>query len=486
MALRPVPAASLSRTQVLQPERRLREVASTDWVAPVEEENPLRLHKRFLFMLGLGAPLLVALGGFVSSGARLPEPPSSLAAPAERGSLLAQDGTVLAEGEAETRVYPQGRLAAQLIGFSGAEQPDGTYGLEGLERTLDSTLQSGHDVRLTLDPALQASVQTELTRAATLHGAENGAAVYLEAGTGRILATASYPEFDPNEQASLEDRSAVRNSAFLSEIEPGSVMKPLVVAALLQDGKLQPDEALSVAETMRVGEKTFSDVTSHEPVLAVKDILRYSSNVGMIEIGSRLSSRELAAWFQHYGFGRSVGVAHSIDNDGHINPPETWVPQDHASAVIGQSVSVTALQLAAAYSIFANDGRYITPAITESDVHPEQARQVLSPEVAHTVRDMLTYTVDNSGLIDAKISGVKVAGKSGSADLYDPEVGYIDAGTLSFAGIFPADNPKIIGVLYLQRIDEKGALSVSVTAPAFKAIGSQAVALWDQAELEGR
>lgn len=485
MALRPVRAANLTRTQVLQPGSRLRD-AEADWAAPPEEENPLRLRKRPLFIIFLGVPLVIALGGFVSSGARWPEAPRSLSGPIERGALLDRNGTVLAEGAADVRAYPQGPLAAQLIGFSGAEQPDGSYGLEGLERTLDKELQSGHDVRLTLDSELQASVQTELTRAAELHGALNGAAVYLEAGTGRILATASYPEFDPNEQRSLTDRSVVRNSAYLSEVEPGSVMKPLVVAALLQDGKLKPDETLAVGETLRVGDKTFSDVTSHEPILAIKDILRYSSNVGMIEIGSRLTSAELAAWYGRYGFGRSVDVAFVNDSDGQINPPETWVPQDHASAVIGQSVSVTALQLAAAYSIFANDGRYITPEIVESKVDPNRARQVLSPTIARTVRDMLTYTVDNSGLVDAKINGVKVAGKSGSADLYDPEQGYIDAGTLSFAGIFPADKPKIIGVLYLQRIDEKGALSVSVTAPAFKAIGSQAVALWNQAELEGR
>jgi cell division protein FtsI (penicillin-binding protein 3) len=169
-----------------------------------------------------------------------------------------------------------------------------------------------------------------------------------------------------------------------------------------------------------------------------------------------------------------------------MNPPEVWVPQDHASAVIGQSVSATALQLAAAYSIFANDGRYITPQIVEDEVDPERATQVLYPEVAHTVRDMLAYTVDNSSLKDAEVPGVSLAGKSGSADLYDPEQGYIDAGTLSFAGIFPAEKPKVIGVIYLQNIREKGALSVSVTAPAFKAMASQVTALWNQAELEGR
>lgn len=486
MALRPVHATNLTRpqVQVLQPERRLSDAAYP--APPPHGEEPLRLRKRSFFAFCLGVPLVLALGGFISSGARWPETPEGLSTPLERGALLARDGTVLAEGAPTLRAYPQGRLAAQLIGFSGAEQPDGHYGLEGLERTLDGELQAGRDVTLTLDPGLQAIAQTELVRAAKSHGAQNGAVILLEAKTGRILASASYPEFDPNFQSSVSDRSVMRNSPFLDAVEPGSIMKPFVVAALLQDGKLSANEVLPVAATRQVGDKLFSDVTAHEPQLAVKDILRYSSNVGMIEIGERFSSEELASWYRRYGFGQALGVAHTYNGDGQINPPETWVPQDHASAIIGQSMSATALQLAAAWSIFANDGRYVTPQIVEASVGQQPVTQVLTADVARTVREMLTYTVDYSGLKEAEAPGIDLAGKSGSADLYDPEEGYIDAGTLSFAGIFPAKNPKLVGVLYLQRIDEKGALSVSVTAPAFRAIGSQAAALWNEAELSGR
>ena len=148
----------------------------------------------------------------------------------------------------------------------------------------------------------------------------------------------------------------------------------------------------------RVGSKTFTDVTAHEPTLAIKDILRYSSNVGMIELGERFSSAELARWYHRYGFGEPVGVHFASSAAGIVNPPEHWVPQDHASAVIGQSMSATALQLAAAYSIFANDGRYVTPQVVESEVGKGAAKQVLDPAVARTVRGMLTYTVQNSGL----------------------------------------------------------------------------------------
>ena len=486
MALRPVNVPELTRRRTrVRPRIQVQPLP-----APQEEldDGSLRLRRGWLFVLCLSVPLLLGLGGFVGAGVRLPSWPALLGEAPLRGTIYAADGTVLAEGSAEGRSYPQGTLAAQLLGFSGAEQPDKTYGLEGLERKLDPELQAGHSVTLTLDPNVQGIVQTELEHAVKLHGAQNGVMVMLEAGTGRVLASASYPTFDPNTQGNLvgTDRDVIGNSPMMAAVEPGSVMKPFVVAALLQDQKLRADEVLEVAMQRRVGTQTFKDTTAHEPTLAIKDILRYSSNVGMIELGERFSSAELAAWYHRYGFGEPVGVHFASSAAGIINPPEQWVPQDHASAVIGQSMSATALQLAAAYSIFANDGRYVTPQVVASEVGKVATQQILDPAVARTVRGMLTYTVQNSGLKDAKIPGVMVAGKSGSADLFDNEKGeYIDAGTLSFAGMFPAEHPKVIGVMYLQRVKEKGALSVSVTAPAFREIGAQTVALWDEAALEG-
>ncbi len=486
MALRPVRAPDLTRRRA----RVLPRVRVQPRPTPQDDQGSqdLRLRRGWLFVLCLVVPLLAAFYGFTAAGVRLPSPSPLLGEAPLRGTLYAADGTVLAEGDAQTRSYPQGTLAAQLIGFSGAEQPDKTFGLEGLERKLDSTLQAGQDVTLTLDPDVQGIVQTELEYAAKLHGAKNGAMVMLEAGTGRILASASYPTFDPNTQRTLvgDSRNVIGNAPMMASVEPGSIMKPFVVAALLQDRKLEADEVLPVAMQRRVGSKTFTDVTEHEPTLAISDILRYSSNVGMIELGERFTSPELAAWYHRYGFGQPVATKAVSNADGIVNPPETWVPQDHASAVIGQSMAATALQLAAAYSIFANDGVYVTPQVLESEVGAAATEQILDPAVARTVRGMLTYTVENSGLKDAKIPGVEVAGKSGSADLFDTDKGeYIDAGTLTFAGMFPADNPRVIGVIYLQRVKEENPLSVSVTAPAFRRIGSQTVALWDEAALSG-
>ena len=148
-------------------------------------------------------------------------------------------GTIFAEGGVEHREYPQGTLAAHVVGFSGALQDDGRYGLEGLELSQDATLERGDDVILTLDPNLQAVAQAKLQETIAAFGAENGAVVMLEAGSGRILAAASYPDFDPNSQGGVEDRDRIINKAFVRLFEPGSVMKPFVVASLLETGRLR-------------------------------------------------------------------------------------------------------------------------------------------------------------------------------------------------------------------------------------------------------
>ena len=244
MALRPVNVPELTRRRTrVRPRVQVQPLP-----APQEalDDGSLRLRRGWLFVLCLGLPLLLGLGGFVGAGIRLPSWPALLEEAPLRGTIYAADGTVLAEGNAEERSYPQGTLAAQLLGFSGAEQPDKTHGLEGLERKLDTELQTGHSVTLTLDPNVQGIVQTELEHAVKLHGAQNGVMVMLEAGSGRVLASASYPTFDPNTQGNLvgAGRDVIGNSPLMAAVEPGSVMKPFVVAALLQDHKLRADEGV--------------------------------------------------------------------------------------------------------------------------------------------------------------------------------------------------------------------------------------------------
>lgn len=445
-----------------------------------ETREELVLTRRPLMLTLLVAPLLLALAGFANLGRGVPAWPAALREVPQRGALLAADGTVLAEGAAENRVYPQGPLAAHLVGFAGRLQPDGRYGLEGLEYTLEERLQAGENVRLTIDPALQASAQTQLRAAALEHGAESGSVVLLEVGTNRVLAAASYPEYDPNEQGRFA-RSAIANRAFLTQYEPGSVMKPFVIASLLESDRLEADELVPSPPTLRVGWKTFADVASHDPELPVEDVLRYSSNTGMLHLTERFEPQELHAWLEHFGFGQPVGVGGTYTRAGQLIPWRDWVPQDQASVTIGQGISTTALQLAAAYSIFANDGVLVAPQLVEGEEGPE-ARRVLSAATARTVRSMLLHTVEASSLRSSSIPGVKVAGKTGTADIFDPETGTYPQGwyNLTFAGMFPAEQPRVVMVVTLRKPDPD-ATSTYVAAPLFREIGSEVVATWDVA-----
>lgn len=439
----------------------------------------LRLRRRWLVLPAVLLPLLAALAGFaLERPAVAPLPPAPVEAVA-RGRILAADGTVLAEGANEARFYPQGALAAPVLGFTGALQADGRFGLEGLEYRFDGALQTGADVTLTIDPVLQSAAERHLADSAITHSAESGAAVVLEVGTGRILAAASYPTYDPNEWQTA-DRSQMVNRAFQQVYEPGSVVKPMVVAGLLEDGLLSPDELIDAPMTLRVGTKTFRDVAWHEPVLSVEDVLAYSSNSAMIFLGQRFEPAHLHDWLWRFGIGRELDLDSAFVRSGILNPWHRWVPQDQAANSLGQNLSLTPLQLAAAYSIFANDGVYVPPVLTEGEEVPEPHR-VLSPEVAQGVRSMMVHVMENSGLRNSILPGVSVAGKTGTADVYDDVTGTYppDDYALTFAGMFPAEAPEVVMVVMLMKPDPDST-STYVAAPIFRAIGSEIVAHWGQ------
>ncbi len=439
----------------------------------------LRFRRGWIILPAIVLPLLAALVGFALKRpvvSPLPAPPVEEVA---RGRILAADGTVLAEGMSAHRFYPQGSLAAPLLGFTGAIQPDGRYGLEGLEYRLDATLQAGADVRLTLDPVLQSAAERHLAESAITHSAESGAAVILEVGTGRILAAASYPNYDPNEWQAA-DRSQMVNRAFQQVYEPGSVVKPMVVAGLLEEGLLSPHEMIEAPMTLRVGTKTFRDVAWHEPVLSVEDVLAYSSNSAMIFLGQRFEPAQLHDWLWRFGIGRELELSSAFARSGILNSWHRWVPQDQAANSLGQNLSLTPLQLAAAYSIFANDGVYVPPVLMEGEAAPEPHR-VLSPEVAQGVRSMMVHVMENSGLRNSILPGMSVAGKTGTADVYDDVTGTYppDDYALTFAGMFPAEAPEVVVVVTLMKPDT-GSTSTYVAAPIFRAIGSEIVAHWGQ------
>lgn len=444
--------------------------------APPTETLELRTTRKAFIVFCVTLPLLLAMVGFALQQRSAPTFPTPPVEATVRGRLLAADGTILADGPADDRHYPQGRLAGSLLGFTGSVQPDGRFGLEGLEYSLDARLQAGTDVRITLDPTLQAAAETNLAAAVEANQAANGSAVILQVGTGRILAAASYPSYDPNAWRSA-DREQMLNRPFLQEYEPGSVMKPFVIAALMQSGKLSPDEMIDTPHSLRVGDKTFRDVAWHDPQLSVPDVLRYSSNTGMIHLSWRFTPQELHDWLGRYGFGHDLAMSNVFTRSGLLNDWRNWVPQDQASNTIGQNISVTPLQLAAAYSILANDGVYVPPRLIDDDALPAPHR-VLAPEIAQAVRSMLIHVVED-GVPLAKIPGITVAGKTGTADIFDRATGSYpqDDYALSFAGMFPAERPSVVLIVTMQK-PRVNTSSTYVAAPLFSAIGTEVVAHW--------
>ncbi|HET8984205.1 MAG TPA: penicillin-binding protein 2 [Trueperaceae bacterium] len=445
---------------------------------PLPGSQPqLTLRRGWLLKLGVCLPLALAAFGFGLQQFRpatFPQPPVESVV---RGSILAADGTVLADGPVDSRSYPYGSMGAGLLGFTGAVQPSGRFGLEGLEYTLDAQLTAGHNVSLTIDPVLQAAADRHLAEATIAAGAESGAVVILEVGTGQILAAASYPTFDANDWRGA-GREQMLNRPFQQVYEPGSVIKPLVIAGLLESGRLLPTETIDAPMTLRVGQKTFRDVAKHGPVLSVPDVLAYSSNSAMIHLGQRFAPAELHDWMFRFGIGQDMDLTSTFTRSGMLNPWHLWVPQDQAANSIGQNLSTTPLQLAAAYSVFANDGMYVPPRLSADEAVPEPHR-VLSPEVAQGVRSMLVHVTQASGLRDAVVPGVEVAAKTGTADIYDSELGMYVPGdySLTVAGMFPAAKPKVVVVVMLQKPSD-GSTSTYTAGPLFRAVSSEVVAHW--------
>ncbi len=439
----------------------------------------MRLHHRMLINIFLLVPFFFALLAFSLRQQDFAAQPERVSQVTVRGDILDRSGEVLAQGPAENRVYPNREIAAPLIGFSGEMQADGKHGLEGLEKTLDARLQAGEDVKTTIDLSLQSAAQNVLSDTARSYNAESGTAIVLQAGTGHILAAASYPEYDPNEQARY-GADAKNNRVFLQQIDPGSIFKPIVLASLLQDGKLAMSETLSVDMSLEVGQQTFNDVMTHDEAMSVPDLLKYSSNVGMIQVAERFETSELYHWLRDFGFAQPVDLAEHYTNDGSMQHYDKWVPQDQASISIGQGITVTALQLAVAYSVFANDGVLISPRLAFID-NPPKKTPLLEKQLAVNMREMLVSAAQYGGARNSLVEGVRVAGKTGTADAYDVDSGRYIQGefTTSFAGIFPADEPQAVVVVMLHKPQGEKLYGSTVAAPVFQEIVSAAMSLWE-------
>ncbi|WP_462324633.1 penicillin-binding transpeptidase domain-containing protein [Desulfoplanes sp.] len=394
-----------------------------------------------------------------------------------------------------TRIYPQGHIAGQLLGFVGI---DGE-GLEGLEKSLDTLLggsakreavqrdAAGHrmynggretsvdgaSVTLTLDSVIQSAAEDALAEAVeTFHG-RKGVCLVVEVQTGAILAWAQYPFFDPNQYAQSTP-GLWKNRMCLDLVEPGSTFKPFVAAAALQQEICTSGSRFYCEQgRWRVDRHTIRD-THEYGELSVEEIVRYSSNIGMSKIGLALGAPRLFSQLERFGFCTRTGIRVPAESKGMIRPPHQWTDVDLAAASFGQGVAITPLQMARAYVAIGNRGRMI-PLHLIKDRSGDGPR-VLDEEVADRILAMLKGVVEADGTgTRARIPGIQVGGKTGTAQKSDPSGGYGDKFLASFVGFIPAMHPKYF---ILAMVDEPHPQHYGgvVSAPVVKKVAMKLLA----------
>jgi cell division protein FtsI (penicillin-binding protein 3) len=406
------------------------------------------------------------------------------------------------------RLYPAGSVGASVVGFVGADNVTPRGGLElRLNKQLTGTDGSvtyqrdpsgrqiatseiqrteavdGQDVRLTLDRDLQWKAEQALDAKVAETGALSGTLVVMKKD-GEILALANAPTFDPNDTS----QSAIKNLAnrALSDVyEPGSTGKVMTFAAALQEGVITPSTPFTVNGHLKRADKVFHDSHDHAPErLTAAGVLAKSSNVGTIMIGEQIKPRTMYGYLTKFGIGQPSGLDFPGESNGILAPAKDWSGSQRYTVLFGQGLSVNAVQAAGVFQTIANDGVRMPPRLVEGaqradgsvvPASPEAGVRVVSAETAQTVRQMLEGVVSAEGTApEAKIPGYRVAGKTGTAQRFDPSCGCYRGYTASFIGMAPADDPQLIVAVTLQR-PVKGHYGGSLAGPVFKQIMSYAL-----------
>lgn len=392
------------------------------------------------------------------------------------------------------RHYPEGATNAHVIGFTNVEDR-GQEGIElaherllagraGSRRVIKDRLGrvveddwlreplEGKDLALSIDNRIQYIAHASLKNALDQHHAKAGAAIVFDVKTGQVLALASLPGFDPNLRGRLTG-DAIRNRVLTDTFEPGSTMKPFSIAAALEAGKVKADTRIQTAPgRLTIGNRTIGDAHVHG-LLTVEEIVAKSSNVGTAKIALDLPAQTLWEMYTNVGFGQAPRLDFPGAVAGRLRPAKTWRPIEQATISYGHGVSVTLIQLARAYSVFANDGLLAPLALLKADTTAAPVR-AMSPETARAVRKMLEMAVGPEGTAPAaRIAGYRVGGKTGTA--YKIKNGqYVREYVASFVGFAPVSDPRIVVAVMID--EPTGAhYGGQVAAPVFAQITASAL-----------
>ncbi|MHB8644224.1 MAG: peptidoglycan D,D-transpeptidase FtsI family protein [Thermomicrobiales bacterium] len=413
--------------------------------------------------------------------------------------------------EVPKRAYPNGPFLSPLLGFTNAGGT-GVYGLEGhyndliggepgiLVAETDVARQplafgqqqyrapvEGADLTLTIDAAIQRMAEDELARTITEQGAVGGTILIMDPNTGAILASASSPSYDPN-TFNRADPQSYLNPAVSATYEPGSTFKIFTMAAGLQTGGITPQTTLVDNGYFKVDPDTLYNL-DHKAwgPETMEQVLERSSNVGASYIAKRTGKENFYAMLRQFGMGQKTGVDLDDEEIGIVrwpdNPTTIWHAVDLYTNSFGQGLTVTPLQMVTAASAIANGGTLYTPYVVSrverhgdllQNHQPQPVRQVISPEVAATVRQMMAQATHNALAAKINLPGYTIAAKTGTAQIPDPKTGTYDANKTiaSIISFFPAEKPLFTVLIKIDQ-PQKNALGGDVAAPALGRLAGQ-------------
>jgi cell division protein FtsI (penicillin-binding protein 3) len=395
------------------------------------------------------------------------------------------------------RYYPTGDVTAHMLGFTGNEDK----GQEGIELAFNGQLagksgsrrvikdrrgniiedvesirlpQQGQDVALALDAKIQYLAYRYLQQAMTNYRAKAGGVVVLDALSGEILALANTPTYNPNNRQRLAG-AQLRNRALTDMFEPGSTMKPFTVALALEQDKFRPETMIQTAPgRMTIGSATISDAHVHG-LLSVAQVIQKSSNIGTAKIAAQLTAAEMSAMFTSLGFGVPPKLGFPGEERGRIRPAKSWRPIEQATMSYGHGMTVTLMQMARAYQVFARDGDMLPLSLVRLEAPPLSGSRVFSAKTVKEVRSMLELAVQAGGTAPlAQISGYRVAGKTGTAHKVEGGV-YVNKYVSSFVGFAPVSAPRLIVAVMIDEPSGGKHYAGDVAAPVFANVMSGAL-----------
>ncbi len=417
----------------------------------------------------------------------------------------------------QKRSYPKGELAAQVIGHindqnmgEGIEYQYNNYLLNAQARQAahraalarnepinlltdgNSTSDYGYSVVLTLDEYIQYVAEKELAAACQQWNAPRGTVIVLGSKTAEILALASYPSYDLNTYAHA-DEEAKRNIGVWFAYEPGSIFKIIASSAVLNE-RIMTSASTVFCENGRYrlsNGRIIRDVSA-KGWLTLEEVIHKSSNIGMIKIVKQLGHENFATYIEDYGFGKTTGIDLPYEHSGSLFAVKRWDTHSLGAVPFGQGIMVTPLQMVSALNVIANDGKLLRPYITREirdnsgevikKMYPIEVRQVLRPEVARQMADILVGVVEGGSGRRARVEDYKVAGKTGTAQKAEPNgKGYLGKEVMSFMGFLPAENP-VISIIVMLDEPTGARFSGQIAGPLFQKVATQTIQYLKQTE----